>query len=145
MKTDQRPKYHLYWRAFENAKWILTESKSGEVSEYNYSEMSGIVKDAYISWHNSYLAKPPYNEEELNPQDVVIIRYLHRVSCVIYRGGYVEGVSYSKILPDYTIDCYDWRYQCPHCKLPQDEVRGKEKKEVVRFFCPSCHKYTEFK
>ena len=48
MKTDQRPNYHLYWRAFENAKWILTDNKSGEVSEYNYSEMSRIVEDAYV-------------------------------------------------------------------------------------------------
>ena len=144
MKTDQRPKYFLYVRAFENAKWILTDKKSGEVTEYSYSEMSGIVTDAYISWHNNYLAKL-YNEEELNPQNAGIsIRYLHRGSCIIYRAGYVEDVDYSKILPDYAIDCYDWRYQCPHCQLPQNEVREKgEKKEVVRFYCISCHEYTE--
>ena len=135
MKTDQSPKYHLYYEAFKNAKWILTDKKSGEVSKYNYSEMSGIVRDAYIS-HNSQLAAKPQN---------ATIRYLHRESCVIYRSGYDENVSYSKILPDYTIDCYNWHYQCPHCELPQDEVRGKEKKEVVRIYCISCHEYTEFK
>ena len=105
--------------------------------------MSSVVIDAYISWHNNYLAKPPYNERELNLRNLTI-RYLHRASCVIYRSGYVENVNYSEILPNYTIDCYDWHYQCPHCKVPQDEVRGK-KKEIVGIYCISCHEYTEFK
>ena len=39
MNTDHRRKYFLYPRTFENAKWILTDKKSGQVTEYNYSEM----------------------------------------------------------------------------------------------------------
>ncbi|WP_238314640.1 hypothetical protein, partial [Methylobacterium crusticola] len=81
MKSDRIPD-HLYWNAFENAKWILTDKKSGEVSEYNYSEMSKIVKDAY-------------NQEELNPQNV-IVRYLHQVGCGIARPNKrdIVGVRY---------------------------------------------------
>ena len=145
MKNDQRPKYYLYVRAFENAKWILTNKKSGEVSEYNYSEMSKVVEDGYISWYNSYYTKSPYNQEELNPKNV-IVRYLRQAGGLIaeINKSQVVSVGYSQILPDYTIDCYDWHYQCPHCELPQDEVKGKgEKKEVVRFYCISCHEYTE--
>ena len=67
MKAEGIP-YHLYWNAFENAKWILTDKNSGEVSEYNYSEMSRIVIDAYIS-HNSRL--------DAKSQKVAI-RYLHQ-------------------------------------------------------------------
>ena len=49
MNTDQRPKYYLYTQAFEKAKWLLTDKKSGEVTEYDYSGMSSIVIDAYKS------------------------------------------------------------------------------------------------
>ncbi|MDE0636129.1 MAG: hypothetical protein OXI43_09820, partial [Candidatus Poribacteria bacterium] len=127
MRNNQTPKYYLYWQAFENATWILTDKKSGDISEYNYSEMSRIVEDAYISWHNNRFAKSHYNEEELKPENV-IVRYIHQVGGLIaeINKSIVVGVRYSEILPDYTIDCYNWRYQCPHCKVPQDEVRGKE-------------------
>ncbi len=128
MKTDRIPD-HLYWNAFEKAKWILTNKNSGEVTEYDYSGMSSIVIDAYKS-HNSRYKNPT-------------VRYLHRVSCVIYREGYVEGVRYSEILPDYTIECYDWHYQCPHCEAVQNEIRGKEQKEVVGIYCLSCREYSE--
>ena len=145
MKTDRIP-YHLYWNAFENARWILTGNKSGEVTEYHYSEMSRIVKDAYISWHNSYLAKPPYNEEELKPENV-IVRYLHQVVAGIARRnkGDIVGIRYSDILPDYTINCYDWRYQCNYCKGVFDEIRGKGQERVNRLYCVSCHKYSEYR
>ena len=143
MKQDRIP-YHLYVRAFENAKWILTNKNSGEVTEYDYSEMSSIVIDAYISWHNGYLAKPPYNEAELNSQNVTI-KYLHRGSCLIYRGGYVEDVDYSKILPDYTIDCYDWHYQCRHCNGVLDEIREKGQEAAKIVFCIRCFEETEYR
>ena len=119
-------------RAFENATWILTDKKTGKFSEYDYSEMSRIVIDAYRSHTRRFAGKP------------VTIRYLHRVSCNIYRDGHVESLNYSQILPNYTIDCYNWRYQCPHCNAPQDEVKGKEeKKEVVGFYCLPCREYIE--
>ena len=135
MNTDQRPKYYLYTRAFKNAKWILTDKKSGEVTEYNYSEMSKIVKDGYIS-HNSQLAEKSQN---------VIVRYLHRAGGLIaeINKWQVVGVHYSEILPDYTIDCYAWHYQCPHCEAVQNEIRGKEQKEVVGIYCLSCREYSE--
>ena len=131
MKTDQRPNYHLYTRAFENAKWFLTDQKSGEVTEYNYSEMSSKVIDGYLSQNRRYKN--------------VTIRYLHRASCLIYREGYVEGVSYSKILPNYTIDCYDWHYQCRHCEMPLSQIREKGQKRVNKLFCPHCFKDSEYK
>ena len=98
MKADHRRKYILYPQAFENTKWVLTNKKSGKVSEYDYSKMSSIVINAYIS-HNSRFAEKPQG---------TTIRYLSRANCEIYSKGSVENVSYSKILPDYTIDCYDW-------------------------------------
>ena len=134
MKTDRIPD-HLYWNAFEHAKWIFTDKKSGEVSEYNYSEMSGIVIDAYVS-HNSRLAAKPRN---------VRIKYLQRESCQIHRGGYAQYVSYSEILPDYTIECYDWIYQCNHCGFVLDEIRRKGQAGVNRLYCVSCRKHSEYK
>ena len=131
MNTDQRPKYYLYTQAFEKAKWLLTDKKSGEVTEYDYSGMSSIVIDAYKS-HNSRYKNPT-------------VRYLHRVSCVIYREGYVEGVRYSEILPDYTIECYDWIYQCNHCGFVLDEIRRKGQAGVNRLYCVSCRKDSEYK
>ena len=130
MKTDRIP-YHLYTQAFEKAKWILTNKNSGEVTEYDYSGMSSIVIDAYKS-HNSRYKNPT-------------VRYLQRVSCVIYREGYVEGVTYSQILPDYTIECYDWIYQCNHCGFVLDEIRRKGQAGVNRLYCVSCRKGSEYK
>ena len=146
MKTNQTPKYFLYWNAFENAKWIFTDNKSGEVTEYNYSEMSEVVKDGYISWYNNSLAKPPYNQEEENPQNL-IVRYLHQVGGGIFRKNQrdIVGVSYSQILPDYRIDCYDWRYQCRHCDAVLDEIREKGQETANQLFCPRCFKISEYR
>ena len=130
MKTDRIPD-HLYWNAFENAKWILTEKQSGEVTEYDYAEMSRIVIDAYISRNSRY--------------NNVTVRYLGHVACKIYREGYGEGVRYSQILPDYTIDCYDWHYQCRHCDGVLDEIREKGQKTANRVFCTRCFEYTEYR
>jgi hypothetical protein len=143
---DSSPKYFLYVRAFENAKWIFTDKKSGEVTEYDYSEMSKLVEDRYIAWYNNYLAKPPYNEAELNPQNV-IVRYLHQVSCGIARlnSRDIVGVHYSEILPDYTIECYDWRYQCKHCEGVLDEIRGKGQAKVNKLYCVSCRRHSEYR
>ena len=74
MKADHRRKYILYPQAFENAKWVLTNKKSGKVSEYDYSKMSSIVINAYIS-HNSRFAEKPQG---------TTIRYLSRANCEIY-------------------------------------------------------------
>ena len=146
MKTDQGPKYHLYWRAFENATWILTDNKSGEVTEYDDSEMSKLVKDKYISWYNGYLANPRYNEPELKPENV-IVRYLHQVACGIARlnKGDIVGVRYSEIFPGYTIECYDWHYQCKYCKAVFDEIREKGQEGVNRLYCVSCRRHSEYK
>ena len=146
MKTDQETKYLLYVRAFKNAKWILTDNKSGEVTEYDYSAMSKVVEDAYISWYNNYLAKPPYNEPELK-LEYLRVRDLHQVGCGIARINKrdIVGVSYSEILPDYTIDCYDWHYQCRHCDGILDEIREKGQESANRVFCPRCFEYTEYR
>ena len=147
MNTNQRPKYFLYTQAFENAKWILTDKKSGEFTEYNYSEMSQVVKDGYISWYNnSHLVKPPYNQEKEKPENV-IVRYLHQIGAGIARRNNRDIVNarYSDILPDYTIDCYDWHYQCNHCEGVFDEIRGKGQERVNRLYCVSCRKHSEYK
>ena len=143
MKTDRIPD-HLYWNAFENARWILTDNKSGEVTEYNYSEMSKVVIDGYVSWHNGYLAKSPYNEPELKPQNV-IVRYLHQTGAQIRIKRDSIGVVYSQILPDYTIDCYDWRYQCNHCGFVLNEIRRKGQAGVNRLYCVSCRRHSEYR
>ena len=147
MKTDQETKYSLYIRTFKNAKWILTDNKSGEVIECDYSKMSSIVIDAYISCYNNNLAKPPYNNEpELKLEDLRA-RDLHQVGCGIARINKREivGVSYGEILPDYTIDCYDWHYQCRHCDAVLDETREKGQETAKRVFCPHCFKDSEYK
>ena len=146
MKTDQVTKYFLYIRTFKNAKWILTDKKSGEVTECNHSEMSSIVIDAYILWYNNYLAKPPYNEPELKLEDLRA-RDLHQVGCGIARINKrdIVGVSYSEILPDYTIDCYDWHYQCGHCDAVLDEIREKGQESAKIVFCPHCFEETEYR
>ena len=146
MRSNQRPNYFLYVRAFKNAKWILTDKKSGEVSEYGYSKMSKIVEYGYISWYNNYLAAPPYNEEKLDPKNVTV-RYLHQVGGLIARINKkdVVSVSYSEILPDYTIECYDWYYQCQHCEIPLDEIREKGQESANKVFCPRCFEYSEYR
>ena len=131
MNADDRRQNLLRARAFKKAKWILTDKNSGQVSEYDYSEMSRTVIDAYISQNSRY--------------QNVTIRYLQRVSCLIYRDGYDEDVSYSQILPNYTIDCYDWHYLCQHCDAVLDEIREKGQKVDNRVFCTRCFEYTEYR
>ena len=146
MKTDRIPDY-LYYNAFEKAKWIFTNKKSGEVTEYNYSEMSQVVKDRYISsYNNSHLVKPPYNQEELKPENVTV-RYLHQVGVNIARINKRDtvGVRYSEILPDYTIDCYDWHYQCKYCGFVLNEIRRKGQAGVNRLYCISCRNRSEYR
>lgn len=142
MKTDHRRKYIFYPQAFENAKWILTNKKSGEVSEHDYSGMSSIVIEGYRSRNSRFAAT--YGKKEAKPPNV-IIRYLHRVSCLIYSEGSVEDVSYSQILPDYTIDCYDWHYLCRHCDAVLDEIREKGQETANRVFCPHCFEESEYR
>lgn len=144
MKTDQKLKELLYRGAFENAKWILTDKQSGEVSEYNYSEMSHVVTDGYISWYNSTLATPPYNAAELTPKNVRV-KYLRQAGGLIaeINKSKVVGVSYRQILPGYTIDCYDWHYQCRHCDAVLNEIREKGQECVNSIFCPHCFQFTE--
>lgn len=144
MKTDRIPDY-LYWDAFENAKWKFTNKKSGEVTEYGRSEMSKVVKDGYISWYNnSHLVKPPYNQEKLKPENV-IVRYLRQAGAQIRIKGNGIAVKYSEILPDYTIDCYDWRYQCNHCGFVLEEIRKKGQAGVNKLYCISCRKHSEYR
>lgn len=133
MRNNQGLESLRYTRAFENAKWILTDNKSGDIIEYDYSGMSGIVIEAYRSHNHRFAGK------------TVTIRYLHRVSCVIYREGYDENVSYSKILPEYTIECYDWHYICNHCESVLDEIREKGQDRTNRIFCPRCFEYSEYR
>ena len=137
MNTDHTRKYILYPQAFEKAKWIFTDKKSGEVTEYDYSGMSSIVIDAYISHNSRYKNVTGYKN--------VTVRYLHRVSCLIYSEGYIENVSYSQILPNYTLDCYDWHYLCRHCDAVLDEIREKGQESANRVFCTSCFEYTEYR
>lgn len=135
MNADDRRKNLLRARAFEKAKWILTDKKSGQVSEYDYSKMSEIVRDAYISRNSRLDIKSKY----------VTIRYLHRASCLIHGDGYDEDVSYSQILPNYSIKCYDWHYQCPECDAVQPEIKKKGQKGVSGIYCLSCFEYYEIK
>ena len=39
-------------RAVENATWVLTNKKTGDVIECDYRKMSCIVEKAYISYWN---------------------------------------------------------------------------------------------
>ena len=125
MKNNPGTDDLLNKRAFSNATWILTDKQSGEVSEYDYLGMSGIVIDAY--------------KENRNPQNVTI-KHLSRVGCEIsiIDDRYAESVSYSTILPDYTIDCYDWHYRCQHCGAILDEIREKGQKVLLELSCSGC-------
>ena len=111
-------------------------------SEHDYSGMSCIVIEGYRSRNSRFAAT--YGEKEVKPPNV-IIRYLHRVSCLIYSEGSVEDVSYSQILPDYTIDCYDWHYLCGHCDAVLDEIREKGQESANSVFCTRCFEYTEYR
>ena len=110
-------------RAFKDATWVLTDKRTGKVSEYNYSEMSGIVTEAYKG-------KTPD----------VIAKHLRLVGCEIVRmdDRKAESVNYSDILPEYTIDCYDWYYQCHHCGTVLDKIREKGQKALLGLLCSNC-------
>ena len=135
-------------RAFENATWILTHKESGEIIECDYGEMSHRVKNGYISYWNKTHGKYPYNEEEINLEGISV-RCLYRGRCDIsqVKKRSVYSASYTDILPQYSIDCYDWHYQCTNskCKAMLSEIRGKGEKIRDRIFCARCFKYSEYR
>lgn len=45
---DSRPNYHLNYRKFQDAKWILKKNKTGEIIECDYRKMSGLVSNGYV-------------------------------------------------------------------------------------------------
>ena len=135
-------------RAFENATWILTHKESGEIIECDYREMSHRVKNGYISYWNKTYGKYPYNEEEINLEDIRV-RCLDRGGCDIsqVKKRLVYDASYTDILPQYSIDCYGWHYQCTNsdCKAMLSEISGKGEKIRDRIFCTRCFKYSEYR
>ena len=92
-------------RAVENATWVLTNKKTGEVIECDYRKMSGIVKKAYISYWNRRFSDPMYKVEKLKPEDITI-RCLYENRCDVYhkKNRVVASEHYSQILPEYSIN-----------------------------------------
>ena len=134
-------------RAVENATWVLTKKKTGDVIECDYRKMSDIVKRAYISYWNQRFSDPIYKMEELKPEDI-IIRCLHKYSCDVshVKRSMVTGESYSQILPEYSINCYGWNYQCLNddCGAVLKHVRHKGEKLIDELFCPYCFEHSKY-
>ena len=134
-------------RAVENATWVLTEKKTGDVIECDYREMSSIVEKAYISYWNQRFSDPRDKMEELKPEDI-IIRCLHKYRCDVshVKKGMVTSESYDQILPEYSIDCYDWNYQCRNddCRAVLRHVRHKGEKIRDELFCPRCFEHSKY-
>ena len=127
-------KYHLCYSSFENAYWILTNKDSKESIEYNYSEMSKAVKEAYISYHNCHYADNS-SQKEIDANNV-IVRCLHRVGAMIsQKQGWVANIGYGQILPEYDIECYDYRYQCPKCDWVFDEIMRQGQERENELYC----------
>ena len=77
MKNNDMYQYDfLTNRAFENATWILTEKKTGNIIECGKRKMSSMVEDGYLSYLNRRYG------DKLNPGDIRV-RLLHGNGCDI--------------------------------------------------------------
>ena len=135
---DNRLNYHLNYQKFQNAKWVLKDKKTEEIIECNYSEMSNMVKNGYVLYHNRRFANDLYRSEPIKVENI-------RTRELDIAGGTVAeinksievGILYQEVLPNYTvIDCYDYKYQCEECDIVTDKIRNQgEEKEL---FCRKC-------
>lgn len=133
-------KSFLCQESFKDAVWILTNRDTRDTFEHNYSEMSKIVKKAYVNYNNRYTASLDPNEK-INKNNV-IVRCLDQRGAMIFKGrGLVENVGYGNILPKYTIDCYGYRYQCPMCQRVFDEIKLKDQDRSDKIYCLPCSEY----
>ncbi len=134
-------KSFLCHRRFKNAYWILTNKETKENIKYNYSEMSKAIREVYTSYWNGFYALPPYSEDEIDANNV-IVRCLHQGGCNISKErGWVIAVGYSQIFPEYDIECYDYRYQCPKCQYVFDEIARQGQKRTEEIYCLGCHEF----
>lgn len=122
-------------RAFENATWILTEKKTGNIIECDKRKMSSMVVEGYLSYLNREYG------DKLNRRDIGI-RLLHSNGCNIskVKERMIQAVGYEEILPEYSVECYGWSYQCSKCNCPSDEINVKGKKGPNQIFCMHCLK-----
>ena len=127
------------YHAMEKATWILTHKGSKEVTECDYSEMSGRVAEGYIQYHNEQYSNSIYNKPELNLEEVGV-RLLRRGGCDIAEKNVkvVVSVGYDQILPQYDIECYGYLYQCKECKRPLKEAKKRGHKKPEGLFCLNC-------
>ena len=139
MKNSDMYQYDLRTnRAFENATWILTDKKTDNIIECDKRKMSSMVTDGYLSYLNRRYG------DELNPEDIRV-RLLHGHGCDISRvkERLVQAVGYDEILPEYSVECYGWSYQCSKCNCPSDEINVKGKKGPNQIFSMHCRKFVK--
>ena len=127
------------YHAMEKATWILTHKESKEVITYNREEMSKIVEEAYVQYHNETYSGSFYNEPKLNNEDIRV-EILYPAACHIFRRNRsdVVGAGYDQILPQYDIECYGYLYQCKECKRPLKERKKRGHKKPEGLFCLNC-------
>ena len=139
MKNNDMYQYNFRTnRAFENATWILTNKKTGNIIECDKRKMSSMVVDGYLSYLNREYG------DKLNRRDIGV-RLLHSNGCDIskVKERMVQAVGYEEILPEYSVECYGWSYQCNKCNCPSDEINVKEKKGPNQIFCRHCLKFVK--
>ena len=127
----------LYVRKFENATWILTD-KEKVATEYTSREMEAQVVSAFVSYHNKRFSQEP-SEPAIEERNVSV-KYLRLGGCVILRNkkSMRQFVTYNQIFPNYEIECYGYRYQCPHCAYLLDEIKPKDEEHPEYPFCSNC-------
>ena len=137
---DSGPKYYLNHRAFENAKWVLKDKKTGKIIECDYRKMSDMVQNGYVSYHNRRFANDIYKSERIKIENIRTRELdIAGGSVAEINKSIVVGIGYEEVLPNYTvIDCYDYKYQCPVCAVPTDEIRGQGEEKEKELFCMKC-------
>lgn len=137
---DSRPNYHLTYESFKNAKWVLKDNETGEIVERDYREMSTMVENGYVSYHNRSFANDIYKSKAIKIENIRT-RELHIAGGTVaeINKRIVVGIGYEQVLPNYTvIDCYDYKYQCRICDFPTDEIRGQGQETEKELFCRNC-------
>ena len=141
-KHNYPPQYQFdlqTYRAMQTATWILTNRESKERIQCNYQQMSNMVEERYIQYHNQRYED--YDAPKISQEDTRV-RVLKRNGCDISDTRYVTPIGYREILPEYTIDCYGYSYQCNQCKLTLKETK-KQGHDEDKLFCPKCLELVE--
>ena len=119
----------------QNATWILTNKESGEIIKCNYDKIRNMVREGYIR-HNK--------KEQLKSEDIRI-RFLYKSDHEVYdiKSQTTQKIGYDRTLPEYTIECHGYTYQCNKCNHLLSQTHEKDKRPKNEL-CTNCLHFVTF-